>query len=243
MIGWTDVESTGLDEKIGDLLEVAIVVTDDQLKEVAEMSFLIVPPDLDATIAKMDPYVRDMHTKNGLIDDLKSLSRERGSADSLANIQSRMMTLVAEAFKDQPVIMTDRCALCKLSLKSHLWGKEIDNPQAYCKSEVPGKFQPKFDTPISMTPLAGSTIPFDRRWLKQHMPLLEGLFSYRSIDVSTLTELAKRFAPAVYNARPKKGEAHRALLDVRESINYLRYYRENGLFGNGYDRAKLDEKR
>lgn len=82
-------------------------------------------------------------------------------------------------------------------------------------------------------PLAGSTIAFDRRWLRHHMEELHMLFSYRSIDVSVLTELSMRWAPAVYNDRPKpvKGAAHRSLDDVRASIEALRYYKGRGFVG------------
>ncbi len=82
-------------------------------------------------------------------------------------------------------------------------------------------------------PLAGSTIAFDRRWLRHHMEELHALFSYRSIDVSALTELSMRWAPAVYNDRPKadKGTPHRALDDVRASIEMLRYYKGRGFVG------------
>jgi oligoribonuclease len=82
-------------------------------------------------------------------------------------------------------------------------------------------------------PLAGSTIAFDRRWLRRHMPELHALFSYRSIDVSALTELAMRWAPAIYNDRPKpeKGAPHRALDDVRASVALLRYYKEKEFVG------------
>ncbi len=78
--------------------------------------------------------------------------------------------------------------------------------------------------------LAGNTISFDRRWLRHHVPKIEDLFSYRSIDVSSLTELAQRWSPSAYANRPKaeKGVAHRALDDVRASIETLRYYRERG---------------
>lgn len=86
---------------------------------------------------------------------------------------------------------------------------------------------------LRQIPLAGSTIDFDRRWLRHHMPKLEALFSYRSVNVSTLTELTQRWAPAVYNNRPKKdaGVAHRALEDARQSVAVLRYYRDVGFVG------------
>lgn len=82
-------------------------------------------------------------------------------------------------------------------------------------------------------PLAGSTIAFDRRWLRHHMPSLEKLFLHRSIDVSSINELAQRWAPHVHNDRPKqaKGVAHRGLDDVRHSIETLRYYKGRGFIG------------
>lgn len=86
---------------------------------------------------------------------------------------------------------------------------------------------------LRQIPLAGSTVGFDRRWLLQHMATLQALFSYRSVDVSALTELANRWAPSVYANRPKqeKGIPHRALEDARNSVEYLRYYRSSFLKG------------
>lgn len=82
---------------------------------------------------------------------------------------------------------------------------------------------------LRQIPLAGSTVSFDRRYLRAKMPEVEALFSYRSIDVTCLTELAKRWSPAVHNDRPKEevGVAHRALDDARHSVKVLRYYRDN----------------
>lgn len=238
MIAWTDVETTGLDETKGDLLEIAIVVTDDQLNEVASASTVIRPPvSLDATIAKMDPYVKDMHTKNGLIDELRNLAPAPPSDKSeLERVSEWFESEMIAAFRNLPVVMTDKCVKCKLGLSSHKWNGSTKAAVPVCPSSAGSNandeaFVPRFDTPISQTPLAGSTVGFDRRWLKFHVPMLEALFSYRSIDVSSITELAKRFAPQVYGARPKAANAHRALADVRESIAYLKYYRESGFIG------------
>lgn len=79
-------------------------------------------------------------------------------------------------------------------------------------------------------PLAGSSVSFDRAWLKAHMPLVEALFSYRNVDVSTVKELCKRWAPQLCAMRPK-GEtpAHRALADVFESVKELGFYRRQFL--------------
>ncbi|WP_414829560.1 oligoribonuclease [Alteromonas sp. H39] len=75
------------------------------------------------------------------------------------------------------------------------------------------------------SPLCGNTIGQDRRFMVKYMPELENYFHYRSIDVSTIKELAKRWQPEVLDGFEKKG-VHLALDDIRESIEELRYYRE-----------------
>ncbi len=80
-------------------------------------------------------------------------------------------------------------------------------------------------TPAGMSPLCGNTIPHDRRFLRAEMPDLEDHFHYRSLDVSTIKELVKRWYPK--NQPPPKKGTHRALDDIRESIEELRWYRQN----------------
>jgi oligoribonuclease len=80
-------------------------------------------------------------------------------------------------------------------------------------------------------PLCGNSIGTDRRFLARDMPELDEYLHYRSIDVSSLKELCKRWYPAVYRKRPGKAEHHRALDDIRESIEELRFYREHMLRG------------
>ena len=75
-------------------------------------------------------------------------------------------------------------------------------------------------------PLCGNSIGVDRRFLDAQLPELDAYLHYRSIDVSTLKELCRRWAPAAYRGRPGKQETHRALLDVRDSIAELAYYRD-----------------
>lgn len=79
--------------------------------------------------------------------------------------------------------------------------------------------------PEKTTPMCGNTIHQDRRFMVRHMPRLEAFFHYRNLDVSTLKELARRWHPAVYKGVVKKG-SHKALDDILESIEELRYYRE-----------------
>lgn len=78
--------------------------------------------------------------------------------------------------------------------------------------------------PKGKSPMCGNSICQDRRFLIEQMPDLEAFFHYRNLDVSTLKELAKRWAPSVYAAHKKKG-AHLALDDIYESIDELKHYR------------------
>ena len=79
--------------------------------------------------------------------------------------------------------------------------------------------------PKRSSPICGNSICQDRRFLYRYMPKLEAYFHYRNLDVSTLKELAARWAPQVRDGF-KKGNTHLALDDIRESIAELRYYRE-----------------
>jgi oligoribonuclease len=87
----------------------------------------------------------------------------------------------------------------------------------YVKSHVPEE---------KSAPLCGNSIATDRGFLARDMPDLDGHLHYRMIDVSSLKELARRWYPRVYFAQPAKGLAHRALADIRESVQELAYYRK-----------------
>jgi oligoribonuclease len=86
----------------------------------------------------------------------------------------------------------------------------------YVKSHVPDQ---------RSAPLCGNSIATDRGFLNRDMPLLDEHLHYRMIDVSSLKELAKRWYPRVYQSQPEKGLAHRALADIKESVQELQYYR------------------
>jgi oligoribonuclease len=88
---------------------------------------------------------------------------------------------------------------------------------AYVRSHVPAP---------GTAPLCGNSIGTDRRFLDRYMHDLDTYLHYRSIDVSSLKELCRRWYPEVYAKRPGKAEQHRALDDVRESLAELRFYRE-----------------
>jgi oligoribonuclease len=83
--------------------------------------------------------------------------------------------------------------------------------------------------PADRAPLCGNSIGVDRRFLDRYLPELDRYLHYRSIDVSSLKELCRRWNPVVYKGRPGKQETHRALDDIKESLEELRFYRDRFL--------------
>ena len=88
---------------------------------------------------------------------------------------------------------------------------------AYIKEHCPDGSRP---------PLAGNTVATDRSFLARDMPELEAFLHYRIVDVSSIKELSRRWYPKAYFNAPAKSGGHRALADIQESIEELRYYRE-----------------
>ena len=170
MLAWMDLEMTGLDPMHHVIVEMASLVTDDELNIVAEGPDVVVsvePGHLEA----MEQVVRDMHTRSGLLEAI--------GASDVGLAKASAMTL--EFFA------------------SHL------EPRS--------------------TPLCGNSIGTDRRFLAVQIPELEAFFHYRSIDVSTVKELARRWYPDALTKAPDKKGGHRALDDIRESVEELRHYR------------------
>jgi oligoribonuclease len=167
-----DLEMTGLDPATHVIVEIATMVTDDDLEIVAEGPDLVVhqPPE---ALAAMDDIVRQMHTRSGLIPAIE--------ASSLSLADAGKATL------------------------------------EFIRSHVP---EP------GTVPLCGNSIGTDRRFLAAYLPEVDGWLHYRSIDVSTVKELCRRWYPEVFAATPRKQGAHRASGDIRESIAELRHYRE-----------------
>lgn len=83
----------------------------------------------------------------------------------------------------------------------------------------------RFVPQAGQAPLAGNTIGTDRGFLAKYMPEVDDFLHYRSIDVSSFKELARRWYPRVYYAAPTKNGGHRALADILESVRELEYYR------------------
>ena len=121
-------------------------------------------------------------------------------------------------------------------------------PQGISMSEAESQvmdYLKQWVTEARTVPLAGNSIGTDRMFLNRQMPTLDGYLHYRNIDVSSIKELTRRWYPRVYFQLPKKTGNHRALADIKESIQELRYYRSTVLVeapGPDSDAAKAVAK-
>jgi oligoribonuclease len=167
---WIDCEMTGLDLSIDELVEVAVVVTDYELKPLDPGFDIVIKPDPEA-FAHMSEFVVGMHTNSGLIDEIPN-------GVSLGEAEYEVLEYIL-------------------------------------------KFAPDAQT----APLAGNTIGTDRSFLAKYMPRVDQHLHYRSVDVSSIKELARRWYPRAYFHAPAKNGGHRALADILESIRELDYYR------------------
>ena len=168
---WIDCEMTGLEPDRHVMVEIAVVVTDPDLKTLDDGIDIVISATPSQLVA-MDPVVREMHTNSGLLDAI------RHAATTVEQAEAAIMDYLVQYAPD------------------------------------PRK-----------APLCGNTIATDRAFIARYMPQLDAHLHYRMIDVSSIKELARRWYPrAYYNAPPKNG-GHRALADIRESIDELRYYR------------------
>lgn len=107
-------------------------------------------------------------------------------------------------------------------LVARIKSSQINEAEAEAKTL---EFLKKY-VPSGKSPMCGNSVYQDKRFLYQYMPALESYFHYRLLDVSTLKELARRWAPRVYSGLQKESR-HLALDDIRDSIEELKYYRAN----------------
>lgn len=110
--------------------------------------------------------------------------------------------------------------------RSGLWQRVLDSQVDMADAEARTVAFLAEWVPAGKSPMCGNSICQDRRFLARHMPRLERYFHYRNLDVSTLKELARRWAPDVLSGFSKKG-AHTALSDIRESVAELAHYRHH----------------
>lgn len=172
VLAWMDLEMTGLDPRRHVIVEIATLITDDNLVMIAEGPDIVIGATAEE-LGEMDEVVRKMHTESGLLVAIEAST-----------------TTVAEAGEATLAF-----------LKAH--------------SPDPGRI-----------PLCGNSIGVDRRFLDRYLPAVDQFLHYRSIDVSTVKELSRRWAPPIYGHAPRKAGHHRALDDIRESVAELAYYRD-----------------
>ncbi len=169
---WIDLEMTGLEPERDVIIEIATLVTDEQLNILAEGPVLAVH-QAESVLAGMDEWNQTHHSASGLLE------RVRASSHSMADAEQLTLDFLKQ------------------------WSDKRSSP------------------------ICGNSICQDRRFLARHMPKLEDFFHYRNLDVSTLKELARRWYPDV--PKFEKAGTHRALDDIRASLEELRYYREKML--------------
>jgi oligoribonuclease len=168
---WIDLEMTGLSPDTDSILEIATVITDSSLQELATGPALAIH-HAEPVLQAMDDWNRKHHTESGL------WQRVLASRETLQTAEQKTL-----AFLQQ-------------------W------------------------TSSGSSPMCGNSICQDRRFLFRLMPTLQSWFHYRNLDVSTLKELAARWAPQVLVAHSKQNR-HEALSDIRDSISELRHYRRH----------------
>jgi oligoribonuclease len=172
MLAWMDLEMTGLDATKNVIVEIATLITDDELNIIAEGPDLVIHAT-EEELALMDEVVVEMHARSGLTNEIRAsvITLEEAGAATLAFIQAH-----------------------------------IPEPRT--------------------VPLCGNSIGMDRRFLTAYLPEIEEYLHYRSVDVSTIKELARRWYPEDLKEYTKSASAHRAMDDIKESLEEMRYWRK-----------------
>lgn len=170
---WCDLETTGLDPNTDKILEIGFVVTNAELETFAAFNAVIGRSPAD--LVRLDPYVRDMHNKNGLLNDCIRVFEAAGFNEAM--VYHNAALFIAEHFPTDP---------------------------------KPSLF--------------GSSIHFDRSFIKKHCPEIEAQLHYRMVDVSSFKLLAKEWYG---KEAPKAASFHRVIDDLGASIAELKFYREN----------------
>ena len=169
---WIDLEMTGLDTSSDRIIEIATIITDDQLTLIEEGPEIAIHVE-DAVLDCMDEWNTTQHRNSGLVERVRNSTYRTADAER--------MTL------------------------------------EFVQKHVPS----------NCSPMCGSSICQDRRFMARLMPELENYFHYRNLDVTTLKILASRWAPGKQTF--DKESKHLALDDIRDSIEELKFYREKYL--------------
>ena len=174
---WMDLEMTGLDPDLEVIIEIASLVTDQDLNVLAEGPCLAIHQS-DEILARMDAWNQKHHNASGLVERVRhsKITHEEASRQTLEFIKQ------------------------------------------YC--------------PENTAPLCGNSIAQDRKFLSKYMNELHDYLHYRSVDVTSIKELVRRWYPDGPKL-PRKSESHMALTDVRESLKELIFYRKQYFTSNG----------
>lgn len=167
---WIDLEMTGLNVDSDDIIEIATIVTDQELNILAEGPELAIHVD-ESVLKGMDEWCVSHHSSSGL------WKRVLESQHNMRQAEEETLAFLRQ------------------------WVNK------------------------GASPMCGNSICQDRRFMARQMPELEAFFHYRNLDVSTLKELARRWAPTIHSGL-KKAARHLAMDDIRDSIEELRYYRK-----------------
>lgn len=168
---WIDLEMTGLDTTSDHIIEIATVITNAQLEEIAEGPVIAIHQS-DEVLEAMDAWNTTQHGQSGLVERVRSSRYSAAEAERLT----------------------------------------LEFVSTY--------------VPENTSPMCGNSICQDRRFLHRLMPNLERHFHYRNLDVSTVKELYKRWAPSGAE-QFEKDSSHLALEDIRDSIDELKFYRQH----------------
>lgn len=171
-IVWVDLEMTGLDVNTQTIIEMACIITDNNLNILAESPNVVIHHS-DEVLSNMSEWCIKEFAKSGLTEE---------SRNSKINL------------KEAEDLMVD--------------------------------FIEKY-TPFRACPLAGNTVHMDKRFLDKYMQRFTDHLHYRIIDVSSIKELCMRWYPNEFSKKPDKKCLHRALDDIRESIDELKFYQKN----------------
>lgn len=195
-----DLETTGLVPDEGWILEVAVQLADKNFDVIDSFSSVVWPGQSSSITSRdlvekyllseecMGEVVHEMHTSNGLIDDILGIPPILSGFFILDAVEKDILSWLSDS-----------------GLESNTF------------------------------PLMGSSVHFDREWMKKYMPDLEGWFTYRNFDVSSIKEMVK--ALGLKRFKPEGGAAHRALDDTSATLNEAKFYLETYFTSGENDNA------